>query len=341
MAGEEDVLSELDKILKGEDTAKSPWKDGRYRPDMDLARRLLRVPISKGLADKQATGRVAKSLDAWIAHELRRAGFPEGAVWPRRSLPRVQPEDLSPAVTQIEAALKKLDAFEERLHKYEEAAKEMGLKRPAPKLHEVRPGIRQIGERLPGKTNAEILGAFYNKQVDVVVSSWQRGPDVLVSTKTMYSSYLNNKNNRYEEAVGEGKNLRDRHPLAAMGFAYLVRSNIFREDVEVGAFEYLRNLLIRLRKPHGFFDATMLLVARWEDAAEPELEEVEDPTSENPPDTNLSAPKFFEDLIGALLAYTPADVHTSIRYRDKEPLGGVPPLDEDVAPDEAAAFDAD
>jgi len=340
MAGEK-VLVELDPILEGADTAKSPWKDGRYRPDMDLARRLLQVPIGKSLADDQATGRVAKSLDAWIAHELRRAGFPEGAVWPRRTPPRVQPEDLEPALTQVDVALERLKTFEKRLRKYEGEAKDRGLNRSAPKLHEVRPAIRDIGEALPGSTNAEILGAFYNKQVDVVVSSWHRGPDVLISTKTMFSSYLNNKNNRYEEAVGEGKNLRDRYPLAAMGFAYLVRNNIFRPDEERGAYEYLRNLLARLRKPHGFFDATMLLVGKWDDGKDPELEEVEDPTISNPPETNLSAPKFFEDLIGAMLAYTPADVHTSIRYRDKEPPGGVPSLDEEVAPDEAAAFDAD
>jgi len=42
-----------------------------------------------------------------------------------------------------------------------------------------------------------------------------------------------------------------------------------------------------------------------------------------------------------MLASAPADVHTSIRYRDKEPPGGVPSLDEGVVPDEAAALDAD
>ncbi len=29
--------------------------------------------------------------------------------------------------------------------------------------------------------------------------------------------------------VGEITNLRDRHPMAAMGFAFLVRSNIYEE----------------------------------------------------------------------------------------------------------------
>ena len=84
----------------------------------------------------------------------------------------------------------------------------------------------------------------------------------MISGKTQFSSYLNNKNNRYEEAVGEATNLRDRHPLAAMGFAYLVRPTSFDEE---GAFEYLRNQLARLRNPDGFYDATMLLALDWDD----------------------------------------------------------------------------
>jgi len=67
------------------------------------------------------------------------------------------------------------------------------------------------------------------KQVDVVVSTWQRGPEVLISGKTQFSSYQKNKNNRYEEAVGEATNLRDRHPMAACGYAFLVRTNVFEE----------------------------------------------------------------------------------------------------------------
>jgi len=36
----------------------------------------------------------------------------------------------------------------------------------------------------------------------------------------------------------------------------------------------------------------MLLVAEWDDGEEPELEEIADPTIENPSESNLSAPKF-------------------------------------------------
>jgi hypothetical protein len=332
MRGDKDVLSELDTILANADVSQNPWDLGEFVPDMDLARRLLEVPIKAGSAEEQESGRVAKSLDAWIAFELRRAGFPAGAVWPRVEQPRVLPADLDPVRDKINSALKRVEEFQARLKRYEQEAQAKGLNKTAPKLHQVEPAIRGIREALPGSTNAAILGRFYVKQVDVVVSTWQRGPDVLVSGKTQLSSYLKNKNNRYEEAVGEGKNLRDRFPLASMGFAYLVRSDIFDEE---GAFEYLRNQLVRLRKPDGFFDATMLLALDWDDETKT-LNPLQDRTR------NLTAPQFFEDLINAVLRYTPVGVHQAVReMKEGEPVGGTPPPDEGVSPEEAAAHDAD
>jgi hypothetical protein len=332
VATDYDVLSQLDAVLQDTDLAANPWKGDEFVPDMDIARRLLEIPIKAGGAEKQQSGRLAKSLDAWVAHELRRAGFPKGSVWPRIERPRILPADLANAEAAITAAEERLWEFEGALLKYQQQAQAKGLKRNAPSLRRVAPALRKIRKDLPGKGHAAILGRFYVKQVDVVVSSWERGPDVLVSGKTQLSSYLKNKNNRYEEAVGEGKNLRDRYPLASMGFAYLVRSNIGKEE---GAFAYLRNQLARLRKPDGFFDATMLLVLDWEDE-EKILGPIEDPTD------NLTAPRFFSDLINAVLEYTPVGVHQAIReMKEGEPPGGAPPPDEGVSPEEAAAHDAE
>jgi hypothetical protein len=307
-----DVLTDVDHVLLAADTSTTPWTRPanasdeharEYVPDYATLRALLAVPIEQGQAQSQQSGRVAKSLDAYVAHELRRAGFDPSAVFPRTRMPRV----LSPEAAPLEQAIENLISA---LANYESASGER-LKPAA-----LRSAIVRVARAKPGGSETNVLGRFYKKQVDaVVLSDWLRGPDVLVSGKTQFSSYLNNKNNRYEEAIGEAHNLRDRYPLAAMGFAYLVRSNVF----EGGAFELLRDLLARLRRPDGPFDATVLLVADWNDQTLM-LGSVEDPAPA------LALPRFFEDLLNAVMAYTPVDVHQGIRARKLgEPPGGFPP----------------
>jgi hypothetical protein len=311
-----DVLSDVDHVLAAADTSASPWirpakasnEDTReYVPDYATLRALLAVPIAQGQAQSQQSGRVAKSLDAYVAHELRRAGFDPTAVFPRTRIPRV----LSPEAAPLEEAIENVLAA---LADHESASGER-LKPTA-----LRAAISRLARAKPGGSQTNVLGRFYKKQVDaLVLADWLRGPDVLVSGKTQFSSYLNNKNNRYEEAIGEAHNLRDRYPLAAMGFAYLVRSNVF----EGGAFELLRDLLARLRRPDGPFDATVLLVADWDDVRLA-LSSVEDPAQA------LALPRFFEDLLNAVMAYTPVDVHQGIRARKLgEPPGGFPPSDDE------------
>jgi len=311
-----DVLADVDHVLLAADTSTSPWTRPakandeharEYVPDYATLRELLAVPIEQGQAQSQQSGRVAKSLDAYVAHELRRAGFDPSAVFPRTRMPRV----LSPEAAPLEETIENLMSA---LADYESASGER-LKPAA-----LRSAIVRLVRAKPGGSETNVLGRFYKKQVDaVVLSDWLRGPDVLVSGKTQFSSYLNNKNNRYEEAIGEAHNLRDRYPLAAMGFAYLVRSNVF----EGGAFELLRDLLVRLRRPDGPFDATVLLVADW-DGSTLVLNSVEDPAPA------LALPRFFEDLLNAVMFNTPVDVHQGVRARKLgEPPGGFPPSEDE------------
>jgi len=210
----EDAFSPFDPVIAAADRTTSPWtSDGLYIPDLDLLQQLLSLPISEGRA--QESGRVAKAFDAWIAHELRRAGFDEDSVWPRMRRPRVLGQDLAKLERLLEALAAELAAAEA-------ASGGDRLKPPG-----LRRAIREATRGLPGLSEAYILGDFYAKQIDVSISSWKRGPELLISTKTMFSSYKNNLKNRHEEAVGEVSSLRRRHPMAAMGFAFLVRRTIF------------------------------------------------------------------------------------------------------------------
>lgn len=283
----DDVFSGFDDLLSAADLDANPWKGEDYIPETPLLEELLR----RTLGTAQQSGRIAKALDAWIAQEFRRAGFEPDSVWPRTRRPRVLPADL----VQLEAAIDRLGAVLDAAEKDGEK-----LKPPA-----VRRAIRAVMTAPLGRGDAYILGEFYAKQVDVVVSSWRRGPEVLVSGKTQLSSFGNNLNNRHEEAVGEVNTLRSRHPMAAMGFAYLVRDTIHDKEDD---YNHLHSILTKLRKPGRAFDATMLLVASWDDA---------DPANTlqplDEPDDALGAGRFFADMIGTVLENTPRSEYEGVR----------------------------
>ena len=296
-----DAYAQFDPLLWVADIVNSPWQHGRYVPGLDLLRELLSLPVSA--AEKQASGRVAKAFDSWIAHELRRAGFPPDGVWPRVRRPRVLPEDLGALESDLETLAA---AFA--------AAESNGTKVQPPAL---RKAIRALENKLPGAPEAYILGDFYSKQIDVTISSWRHGPDLLISTKTMFSSYRKNIKNRHEEAVGEVMSLRARHPMAAMGYAYLVRRNVFEED---GAYAILYDILERLRRPGRAFDATMLLVADWDEADNPpRVTDIDQPADD------LGASRFFQDMVDTVCERSPIKEHTEVRRRcAPEPAGGLP-----------------
>lgn len=300
-----DAFSQFDPLLWASDIDNSPWQHGHYVPDLDLLRELLSLPIAAG--EKQASGRVAKAFDAWIAHELRRSGFPKNSVWPRAQRPRVLPDELG----ALEAELETLAAV------FAEVESKGRVQPPI-----LRKAIKALENKLPGTSEAYILGDFYSKQIDVAISSWRHGPDVLISTKTMFSSYRKNLKNRHEEAVGEVMSLRARHPMAAMGYAYLVRRNVFEEE---GAYAILYDILERLRRPGGAFDATMLLVADWDAADDPpRVTDIDQPADE------LGAGRFFRDMINTVCARSPIKEHIEVRRRcAPEPAGGLPTGDEE------------
>ncbi|WP_100522959.1 hypothetical protein [Mycobacteroides abscessus] len=301
----DDSFGQFDELLKPQAVLNAtPWAGGVYLPDLDMLRELLSIPISQG--ERQESGRPAKALDAWIASELRRSGFPADAVWPRLRRPRVLAEGLG----EIERLIDNLGA--------QLAAAEADGKRLRPT--DLRRAIRDVESGLPGAHDAYILGDFYAKQIDVGMSSWQRGPDLLISTKTMFSSYGKNLKNRHEEAVGEVSSLRRRHPMATMGYVYLVRKNVYDEP---GAYASLYDILSRLRRPGETFDATMLLVAEWSDTEpQPVVTNIAEPAPE------LSAARFFTDLVKYVTARTPISEHQAVRLRrDGQPIGGLPDSD--------------
>lgn len=262
-----DAFTIFDPLIEAA-TVSNPWNgDGEFLPDYQLAESLLSLPVAAGAA--QQSGLFAKAVDAWIAHELRRGGFEPDGVWPRARQPRV----LSRSLVRL------LDAL--------------------PRRTEGNVRNRILAQ---GTASAEILGEFYMKQVDVVIADWDSGPELMVATKSMLSSYRNNLKNRFEELVGDARNLRGRMPLAAVGHVYVVRSDILED---AGAWEFAKDMNRRLKAPDRY-DATCLLVADWNSSSSVKLLIDETPA-------DLRADALIRDLVLAVLQRTPVVRHVEAR----------------------------
>jgi hypothetical protein len=121
--------------------------------------------------------------------------------------------------------------------------------------------ILASGKTYDGETgaSANILGKNYVKQVDVVMSAWNTGPELMISTKRMDSSFGNNAANRVEESYGDAKNLRSRHPQAALGFVYSLSSTAF-EPAHRRVADWIVDLLGKLGREDDAYDAVALIV---------------------------------------------------------------------------------
>jgi len=277
MASDQDVLDSFEETIRTRERT-NPWQGAvfprAYAPDYDLLSKLVAIPIRA--ASGSATGRLAKAVDAWAANEFRRAGFEDDEVWPRLTKPRILPRDLA-------LYLKALPAEERRAAQ----ARVLRNKRVAP-------------------SDARVLGRAYVKQVDVLIAQWSRGPELLVSTKSMVSSFRNNLPNRFEESYGDAKNLRGRYPLVSMGFLFLLRSTVAGET---GTLERVIDMLRKLQADDEAYDATCLVLAEWADP--PSFSTVTIRNDLVP--EGIRADHFLSTLIDKVLTRTPIDMHVAVR----------------------------
>ena len=279
MADKGDVFSAFEAVLI-EQMQTNPWvtlpgSEPEYQPDYGLLELLLRIPIAEGSGSE--SGRLAKAIDSWVAYELRRSGFPPDEVWPRLTRPRVLPREVGLFIAGLPKRLQ----------------------------GEVRQQLLKNKSVAP--SDARVLGRAYVKQVDVLVAQWARGPEVLVSTKSMVSSFRNNLANRFEESYGDAKNLRGRYPMASMGFLFVLRSTVLDEP---GTFEKVLDMQRKLRAETDVYDATCVVVAEWDDH---ELAGVTVRRDVVPED--LGVARFMETLVRATLDRTPIEMHVGVRER--------------------------
>ncbi len=228
----------------------SPWNGDEYVCDMDVLTRLLSAAALVEPDPKASqSGLAAKAIDAWLAYELRRSGFNPDSIWPRAQAPRTLPA----SITRMYAAFEK---------------KNRAAGAEAQAIH-----ARLTGKNPPGgvgSADAYIMGKNYFKQVDVIITDWDSGPEVLISTKRMSSSFGKNAFNRVEESYGDAKNLRARHPLAFHGYLFALSTAVFNKDIEIA--RKLMDLLEKLGNEDDAYDSVCLLLIDGLDAKTPGLE---------------------------------------------------------------------
>lgn len=276
-----DSFSPFDEALAAAPLT-DPWTHSwgeapSYLPDYRTAQSLLSIPVEAGKG--WASGALANSVDSWLAHELRRAGFGPDEVWPRATRPRILPRDVAVLLEKLPRALSD-----------EVRSKLMALPIVAP-------------------TDAKILGRAYEKQVDVAIARWDRGPELLLSTKTMVSSFGKNLSNRFEEAYGDAGNLRSRYPLAAVGFFFVQRDTILLQEPD--AFEKTVDMMRKLRDTGSGdgYTATGLALVRWSDedsSVKLELDRVPE---------DIRPAQFMTKMIEQILAATSVTHHVEVRSR--------------------------
>jgi len=293
-----DSFSQYDDLLAAAPTS-DPWTHAAaetpaYEPDYDLLGELLTVPVRASALSE--SGMFAKGIDSWIAHELRRAGFSADEIWPRPQRPRVLPRDIA-------ILLEKLPA-------------------------EPRADLAARIERIPAvaPVDARILGRAYVKQVDVCLSRWDRGPEILVSTKAQLSSFRKNLPNRFEESYGDAGNLRARHPLAAVGFFFVQRTTILTDEPD--AFELAVDMIRKLRdRGDGTgYTATGLLLVEWNN----QVPTGPRPTVRARPDLvpqDIAPSRFFADLVQHVLGVNPIAHHVRVRSLLERRIIPVPEAD--------------
>ncbi|MBM7331846.1 hypothetical protein JS562_54930, partial [Agrobacterium sp. S2] len=224
--------------LDGTGEYTSPWvreESGalRYAPDYGTLERLLGVPLY--LQAATTTGVPALALDVWLAYELRRAGFSPDSVWPRATHPRILP---GPIVALLDAL-------------------------PRAQAHALRERLTKNGNvRGVTAASANILGKNYSKQVDVIMADWSTGPELMISTKRMDSSY----GKKRPEPGGGVLRRRQEPPSPAPPslpsvFAFGLRNDVFEKEKDVA--EWLFDLLGKLGREDDAYHGTCVILMEY------------------------------------------------------------------------------
>lgn len=282
MARNPDAYTKFDTIINAAsiDLDLNPWGPDGLNCEIELLNSLVARALRDGL--DQRSGAFAKAFDSWAAVELRRAGFPADAVWPRAEMPRVLTRELATLLDHVTSgrSAAKSSALKEELRNW------LATHDRSPKV---------------APTDAKVLGGVYRKQADVLVADWATGVELMISTKSMLGSYGKNLRNRFEESFGDAINLRQRFPLGAFGFLFVIDTAVPHND-----FVFLTNMLRKLVDAAGY-DATCLMLIDLD------AQSVATTADHHAVPDDLAHGRFFETLVSKVVDRTPANTHQHVR----------------------------
>ncbi len=139
----------------------------------------------------------------------------------------------------------------------------------------------------------------------------------MVSTKTMTTDYQKNIPNRFEEAIGDGTNLKMRFPLGSLGYVMVTPANVFDDG---NAYAKLVNLVDSLETAEGRYDAAALVVFELDDGRVRLLDESD---SRTPGSAHLFG-RFFKRILEQMFRTTPVEFLSEQRRRWGYTVPGAP-----------------
>lgn len=250
----------------------------------------------------------------WAAHMLRLAGI--GHIVPREQEPYFIGRAAAQALVEfdrIDAALDELTAV---LSSGRAGATSSQLaahvRRLIASLKSMRKGLEH------GSTT--VLGEGRRKQVDVFVADWDRGLELLISTKTFAlnadaGEIVKNLPNRWEEFDGDLKNLRGRFPLAVIGALAVVPDSVVTSSLP--AFADMLNKITAPGRPwvNAYDRAALIVVKPWQQGSEHPVSIRNAELSSDQLPTELSPETFFTALLTRLLERAPISEHRDARLK--------------------------
>jgi len=286
----------------------SGWTPNGFQPDLDLLGRVLAMTNP---ADVRG-GSVATGLDMWAAATLRQAGL-EGVI-PAAGTP------FSVSAGSGEA-LGQLEALQAALRRVREALADPGVSTAARRAANaaLRPAESRLKRVRTGLARARIsvLGESRRKQVDVFLAEWDRGLELLISTKTFAlasnpAEAMKNLPNRWEEFDGDLKNLRGRFPLAVIGALVVVPAATIR-----GTLPAFVDMMVKLTAPGrpwvNAYDAAAIVIADWDEAGGDMVPILNAHLSPDELPDELQPAQFFDSLLRRLFQRAPFSEHLAAR----------------------------